>query len=71
VLARVVLALIGLYQETVSGRAGYRQCRFRPTCSHYACQAISRYGALTGGLLAWRRVARCNPRHAAGDDPVP
>lgn len=46
-------------------------CRFTPTCSHYAREAISRYGACAGGWLAVKRIARCHPWGGMGDDPVP
>lgn len=46
-------------------------CRFTPTCSQYALQAIERYGALKGGGLALWRILRCNPFHPGGYDPVP
>jgi putative membrane protein insertion efficiency factor len=47
------------------------QCRFTPTCSHYAEEAIEKHGALRGGWLALRRVGCCHPWHAGGFDPVP
>jgi uncharacterized protein len=65
------LALIRLYQKTLSGRIQSRQCRYQPSCSHYAYQAIERHGLLIGGLLAYRRVCRCSPEYPAGHDPVP
>ncbi len=46
-------------------------CRFHPSCSHYADEALSRYGALRGGWLAACRVCRCGPWHPGGHDPVP
>ena len=46
-------------------------CRFIPTCSEYAMEAISKYGAIKGGYLAFRRILRCNPFHPGGYDPVP
>ena len=46
-------------------------CRFSPTCSQYALQALEKYGALKGGWLALRRILRCNPLHKGGYDPVP
>jgi putative membrane protein insertion efficiency factor len=67
------LALIGairLYQLTLSGWLG-GQCRFSPTCSRYASEAIRSLGATRGLLLATRRVLRCNPFGRGGLDPVP
>ena len=68
--ARVLAGLIGLYRRHVSPRLP-RHCRFEPTCSTYALQAIRSHGALRGTLLALRRVLRCHPFSPGGLDPVP
>jgi uncharacterized protein len=62
--------LIRLYQWTVSPLLGPR-CRFYPSCSQYALEALLRFGALEGGWLAAKRLARCHPWHPGGYDPVP
>jgi putative membrane protein insertion efficiency factor len=74
--AQVLLALVWLYQRTLSpalpalfGPAC--GCRFHPTCSHYAAEAVRAHGALAGLWLAVRRLLRCHPLGSAGLDPVP
>ena len=70
-MKHLLLAFIRFYQRRISP-ALPSQCRFRPTCSAYAFQAISKYGAIKGGWLAIRRLLRCHPFYK-GDfyDPVP
>jgi uncharacterized protein len=66
----VAILLIRLYQWTVSPLLGPR-CRFYPSCSHYALEAIERFGTIRGiGLGLWR-LLRCNPWNLGGYDPVP
>ena len=67
----VFLALIRFYQRAISPYTPAR-CRFRPTCSAYAYEAIQKYGALKGGYLALRRLLRCHPFYKGNPyDPVP
>lgn len=74
--ATALLLLIRVYQRTLSpalpiltmGQCG---CRFSPTCSHYAAEAIRAHGALHGTALAAIRLAKCTPLHPGGVDPVP
>lgn len=69
-MKRVLIALIKGYRLLLSPWWG-RQCRFTPTCSEFAEEAIERHGSLQGTWLAMRRVSRCHPWHAGGFDPVP
>lgn len=64
------LGLIGVYRYVISPILS-GTCRFQPTCSAYAQDAVRRYGAAKGGLLALRRLSRCHPWGAWGYDPVP
>lgn len=66
----VLIALIKGYRLLLSPWWG-RQCRFTPTCSEFAEEAIERHGALQGTWLSMRRVSRCHPWRAGGYDPVP
>ena len=70
-MKKVFLLLICFYQNAVSPWFPAR-CRFRPTCSAYAYEAVSKYGALKGGWLALRRLLRCHPFYKGNFfDPVP
>ncbi|MBT3390771.1 MAG: membrane protein insertion efficiency factor YidD [Chloroflexi bacterium] len=66
-----LLAFIRLYQMTLSRALPPNTCRFYPSCSHYGYQAIYKYGALRGSLMAVWRVLRCNPFNPGGVDLVP
>ncbi|WP_165010369.1 membrane protein insertion efficiency factor YidD [Neisseria yangbaofengii] len=69
-LAKMMLLLIRFYQYAISPLIPPR-CRFTPTCSQYAVEAVQKHGALKGGLLALKRIARCHPFGGSGHDPVP
>lgn len=71
------LQLIRFYQKTLSldhgflkGVFPYGYCRFNPTCSEYAYQAVDRYGLLKGGFKAFKRLLRCHPWNSGGNDPL-
>ena len=66
-----LLWLIKLYQMTFARLLPANTCRFYPTCSHYGYEAIEKYGAFKGSWLAVKRIARCQPFHPGGFDPVP
>jgi putative membrane protein insertion efficiency factor len=67
----LLLALIRGYQKVVSPTLPLNTCRFYPSCSHYGYQAIYKYGALKGSVMAAWRILRCNPFNPGGYDPVP
>lgn len=69
-MTRVLLVLIDGYKRILSPLLPH-VCRFHPSCSTYAADAIARYGAVRGLILAARRIARCHPFHPGGYDPVP
>ena len=69
-MRRLAAFLIRLYQWTVSPLLG-PSCRFHPSCSQYALEAVLRFGVLRGSALTLKRLARCHPFHPGGFDPVP
>ncbi len=76
-IKQALLTLIRLYQRTLSPDHGvfshkhpYGYCRFRPTCSQYAYEAIERHGVVRGGYKAAKRIIKCNPFNRGGYDPV-
>ena len=79
IASKSLIGLIKAYQKTLSPDHGiffshlypHGCCKFYPTCSEYACQAIDRFGALKGSYLAGKRVFRCNPLSEGGVDEVP
>ncbi len=68
--ARCVLWLLAAYKRWLSPLLP-PACRFQPTCSVYAAEAVARYGVMRGGWLGLRRLLRCHPFHRGGVDPVP
>jgi putative membrane protein insertion efficiency factor len=66
----ILMGFIRLYQMTIS-RVLPPSCRFYPSCSHYGYEAVKKYGAVRGGWLTLRRLARCQPFNPGGYDPVP
>lgn len=66
----LAIYLIRFYQKAISPLLG-PHCRFYPTCSQYALEAIQKYGFFKGGFLAAKRIAKCQPFHKGGYDPVP
>lgn len=67
----IILVFIRFYQKFISPALPSNTCRFYPSCSHYGYQAIYKYGAIKGLVMAIWRVLRCNPFNPGGYDPVP
>ena len=70
ILKKIVLGLIWVYQHMISPLTP-ASCRYTPTCSAYAVQAVNRYGPFKGSWLALKRIGRCHPWGGSGYDPVP
>lgn len=69
-LARIVSLPVHLYRATFSSLVGMN-CRYQPTCSAYALEALEKHGGIKGSYLATRRILRCHPLGGSGYDPVP
>ena len=70
-MKKILIALVRFYRKNITPYKGGATCRFVPTCSQYALEALEKYGAVKGSLLAIRRILRCHPFSAGGYDPVP
>jgi putative membrane protein insertion efficiency factor len=66
----LILFLLKIYRRYISPMKSGPTCRFYPTCSQYALEAVSRYGAFKGSYLAVKRLLKCHPFHPGGYDPV-
>lgn len=69
-ITMLLVMLVKVYQSALSPFFG-QQCRFTPTCSHYAVEALQTHGAIKGLLLTVKRLSRCHPWHVGGHDSVP
>ncbi len=70
ILSLPFIALVRIYQICISPLTP-ASCRFTPTCSHYAIEALKKYGPIKGGWLTIKRICRCHPWGGSGYDPVP
>lgn len=70
-VTNLLIAPIAVYRRVLSPLKPAPSCRFHPTCSAYAVEALRRFGPLRGTYLAVKRIARCHPWHPGGLDPVP
>ena len=70
-MKRILIFFVRIYRKYISPMKGGASCRYIPTCSQYAIEALEKYGALKGSYLAVRRILRCHPFHKGGFDPLP
>ena len=70
-MKRILIKIVKLYRKYISPLKRVPTCRFKPTCSQYALEALEKYGALKGSYMAMRRILKCHPFHKGGFDPVP
>lgn len=71
VVSVCLVFMLRVYQSALSPMLGYNKCRFYPSCSEYAVQAVERYGPMLGLALASARLMKCGPWHEGGFDPLP
>jgi putative membrane protein insertion efficiency factor len=70
-MKKLILILLKLYKQYISpGNFGIKICRFEPSCSRYAYEAVEKHGVIRGGIMSIWRVIRCNPFNKGGYDPV-
>ena len=70
-MKKILIKMIKFYRKNISPLKKHATCIYTPTCSQYAIEAIEKYGAFKGGILAIWRILRCNPFSKGGYDPVP
>lgn len=70
-MKKIFISLIKFYQRFISPLLGKNKCKFHPTCSQYALEAIQIHGAFKGSFMGMWRILRCNPFSKGGYDPVP
>lgn len=70
-MKKILIGLIKYYRKNISYTKQYTRCKYYPTCSEYSLEAIEKYGAVKGTILAIYRLIRCNPFSKGGYDPVP
>lgn len=70
-MKKILIKTVKFYRHAISPYKGASCCRFTPTCSEYAIEAIEKYGSIKGSYLAIKRILRCHPFSKGGYDPVP